>query len=94
MTVLLLWTVALFLQATRRKDARLLAGAAALAGCAVTVKPSAAIFWMALVGIFIARDEMLKGRRPAVLLAASAPFLLAPSIALGMLYRYHALHPF
>ena len=50
MTVTLLWTVALFLQATRRKDARLLAGAAAVGGYAVTVKPSAAIFWMALAG--------------------------------------------
>lgn len=86
MAVLLLWAVALALAALRSGRVAWVAAAAALAGFAATVKPTAAVFWLAtLLFVAFAREGLgsFRSKRARLWLAGVAPFLVAPVVELA-----------
>lgn len=94
MAVLLLWAVALVLVALRSGLLGWVAAAAALAGFAATVKPTAAVFWLATLLFAAYSREARQWGRARLWLAGVAPFLLAPLVELAAIVRYGAWHGF
>lgn len=94
MTVVLLWSTALVLCALRRRMQFLIPLAGVLAGFAVTVKPTAALFWIATLGYAAFLQAGEPRRRLRLWLSGLASFLVVPAMALGFLIHIHALRPF
>ena len=84
MAFLLLTSAALLLSSLRRSRLSLLATASAVAGFATIVKPTAAVFWVAMLAGCLLRRRM---DRSALQIGASGilPFFLAPALALAYL---------
>lgn len=90
MAVLLLWAVALTLLAARQRRLVLIVAAATIAGYAATVKPTAAVFWIATLLFIAFLPDARQWNRTRFWLAALAPFLIAPAVELFAIIRYGA----
>ncbi|HEU5342241.1 hypothetical protein [Edaphobacter sp.] len=94
MAVILLWSVAFTLYALRRRQILFISLAAALAGFAFIIKPTALLFWIATL-VFVALLRPDNPWKPAPLLRNGIwPLLLAPAIALSFIVHTHALGSF
>ncbi len=91
MTALLLWSLALLVHGLRRHNALLLTLASAAAGFAVTVKPTAALFWLVMLGYVVVYNTGTSWTRRKLLAAGIVPLLLAPFAAALILFKAGAL---
>ncbi len=90
MAVLLLWAVALAVAAMRSGRLRYVFVAAVLAGFATTVKPTAAVFWLATLLFTLFSQEgthSFQWKRARFWLAGTGPFFIAPAMELGVIIR-------
>jgi hypothetical protein len=94
LAVALLWSAAFLISALRCKKLFLLALGGAIAGFGATVKPTAAVFWFAMLLCTIIQQSNLPWKRWHFLLAGSFPFFLVPCAAAFALYDEHALAAF
>jgi len=94
MTVLLLASAAFFASALRRNRLSPLVLASLCSGIAFTIKPTAVLFWIAMLAYVIYFRAKTTGTRAQALLGSVLSFLIAPAIAVCFLLRIHALSSF
>jgi len=94
MTVLLLGATAFFCRALQKQRLLPIALASICAGIAVTIKPTAAIFWIAMLCYVVFSTTKSNVARLRIFLCGLSAFLIAPAIAIYSLSRQHAFGAF
>jgi hypothetical protein len=94
MTVLLLASAAFFASALRRYRLTFIVLASVCAGIAFTIKPTAILFWIAMLAYVLYSGAKSTHTRTQALLGSVLSFLIAPAIAVCFLLRIHALSSF
>jgi hypothetical protein len=94
MTVLLLGSAACFCYALRKQRSLFIPLASLIAGIAVTIKPTAAIFWAAMLVYVLFSQKKLDRSRLQISFCGLAAFLAAPILAACTLIHLHALNSF